>query len=90
MASPHPPFAGDVAFDPDTLQIMTNAFEDAWESLQTTGVRFENGQADAVRDMLAKCIVEMAKLGERDRRRLRDASLAHVAKRWGAPESTSD
>ena len=86
MAGPQSPFAGEGSFDPERIQVMTEAFDDAWQSLQASGVKFENDQADAVRDMLAKCIVEMAKLGERDRRRLRDAGLAELAKKWGAPD----
>jgi hypothetical protein len=62
---------------------MTAAFEAAWQSLPTAGVRFEDHQADAVRDMLASCIVEAAQLGERDQHRLRDAGLECLAKSWG-------
>jgi hypothetical protein len=86
MASPPSPFAGDGSFDPESIEVMTKAFDDAWQSLQASGVKFDSGQVDAVRDMPAKCIVEMAKRGERDHRRLRDACLAHLAKKWGAPD----
>ncbi len=83
MAGPRSPF-GDGAFDPEFIQVMTAAFEDAWHSLPTAGVRSESDQRDAVRDMLARCIIEAAQLGERDRRRLRDAALACLAKAWSA------
>jgi hypothetical protein len=57
------------------------SIQDAWQSLQTTGTTFHiDGQADQTREILARCIIEMAKLGERDQRKLRDAALAHLAK----------
>jgi hypothetical protein len=68
------------AFDPHSIRILSDAFEDAWQSLQTTGTTFHiDGQADQTREILARCIIEMAKLGERDQRKLRDAALAHLA-----------
>jgi hypothetical protein len=68
------------AFDPDSIRILSDAFEDAWQSLQTVGTTFHlDGQADQKREILARCIIEMAKLGERDQRKLRDAALAHLA-----------
>jgi hypothetical protein len=68
------------AFNPDSIRILSDAFEDAWQSLQTTGTTFHlDGQADQTREILARCIIEMAKLGERDQRKLRDAALAHLA-----------
>jgi hypothetical protein len=68
------------AFDPDSIRILSDAFEDAWQSLQTTGTTFHlDGHADQTPEILARCIIEVAKLGERDRRRLRDAALAHLA-----------
>jgi hypothetical protein len=70
------------AFDPDNIRILSNAFEDAWQSLQPPGTTFHlDGQADQAREILARCIIEMAKLGERDQRKLRDAALAHLAER---------
>ncbi len=68
------------AFDPESLRILTDAFENAWQALQTAGTTFHfDGHAEQTRDILARCIIEMAKLGERDRDKLRDAALAHLA-----------
>jgi hypothetical protein len=78
--SPFPLPSDASAFDPDSIRILSDAFEDAWQSLQTTGTTFHlDGQADQTREILARCIIEMAKLGERDQRKLRDAALAHLA-----------
>jgi hypothetical protein len=81
MGGPQSPFA-DGAFDPAAIQVMTAAFEDAWQSLPNAGVKFESDETDAVRDLLAKCIIEAAQQGERDRGRLRDAGLACLAEAW--------
>jgi hypothetical protein len=67
------------AFDPSTVRILTNAFEEAWVSLQTSGTTFHaDGHAQQAREILARCIIEVAKLCDRDQRRLRDAALAHL------------
>lgn len=68
------------AFDPETLRILTGAFEDAWQSLRTVGTASRSDRhAEQTREILARCIIEMAKLGERDRPKLRNAALAHLA-----------
>jgi len=76
---PFPARADASAFDPDSIRILSDAFEDAWKSLQTTGTTFHpDGNGEQTREILARCIIEVAKLGERDRRRLRDAALTHL------------
>lgn len=68
------------AFDPSSVRILGDAFEEAWHSLQTSGTTFHiDGNAEQTREILARAIIEMAKLGERDQRRLRDGALAHLA-----------
>ena len=68
------------AFDPSTVRILSDAFEEAWQALRTTGTTSHtDGHAQQTREILARCIVEIAKRGERDQRRLRDAALAHLA-----------
>jgi hypothetical protein len=66
------------AFDPETIQVLTAAFEDAWQSLAKDGIEL-GPHTDAARDTLAKGIIHAAQLGERDRRSLRDAALAYLA-----------
>ena len=63
-------------FDPETLNILGSALDDAWERLE---VRVQlNGSSDAVRTILAKHIIAMAKQGERDRQRLIEGALARL------------
>ena len=67
-------------FDPATVRILSDALDQAWGALQTSGATFLTDEtANHAREVLARCIVEMAKLGERDHGRLRDAALAHLA-----------
>ena len=69
-------------FDPDTIRILTGAFEDAWQSLNGGGIGI-GPQTDEMRDALAKSIIHVALQGERDQRRLRDSALAHLASSMG-------
>jgi hypothetical protein len=63
-------------FNPDEIRILVAAFDEAWRSLLATGIAFESDQeSNAVRDALAKHIIEQARYGERDQRRLRDGAL---------------
>ncbi len=72
--------ARDAAFDPDAVRILTAALDDAWQSLQTSGASFaSDDHAKTTWEILAKHIIEMAKLGERDQRRLREDALVYLA-----------
>jgi hypothetical protein len=63
------------AFDPDEIRILVAAFDKAWESAQTSGAIFDmDTRVEAARAILAKHIIEAAKHGERDQRRLRDGA----------------
>lgn len=73
--------AGDGVFEPQTVIIMTAAFDDAWQLLQDSSVTFSSAaHAEEARVALAKYIIEAVRLGERDQRRLRDDALASYAK----------
>jgi hypothetical protein len=77
---PFPSRASASAFDPESIQILSDAFEDAWQSLHTSGTTLHlGGQEEQTSEMLARYIIELAKLGETDPHRLRDAALAHLA-----------
>ena len=84
-------YSGGV-FNPDDVRILVIAFDDAWRSLLASGITFESDrESKAVRDTLAKYIIEQARYGERDRRRLRDGALLQYAqselknkpRKWG-------
>ena len=70
----------DRAFDPETVHMLTAAFDEAWQSLEKSGVTYEtDGHATETRDRLAKRIIELARTGERNQRVLRDAALLYLA-----------
>jgi hypothetical protein len=63
-------------FQPQDLRILTGAFDEAWRRLEKSGVRFDsNYQRREARNTLGKYIIDAAKDGERDKRRLRDCAL---------------
>jgi hypothetical protein len=65
-------------FDPETLDVMIRALDEAWERFQSSGVRLDSSQAGAARTALAKHIVDMARQGERDRERLIEGALLRL------------
>jgi hypothetical protein len=79
MVSPIDKYVGGV-FSPDDVRILVAAFDGAWRSLLASGTTFESDhESGAVRDALAKYIIEQARYGERDQGRLRDSALLQYA-----------
>jgi hypothetical protein len=70
-------YTGREAFEPETIRVLTAAFEDAWRSLDNDGTDL-GPHTDVTRDTLAKGIIVAAMLGERDPQKLRDAALTHL------------
>ncbi|WP_146604327.1 hypothetical protein [Rhodoplanes roseus] len=66
-------------FDQDVISILSAALDDAWKTVQISGAFAGDGDEERARDTLAKQIIEMAKQGERDQRRLSDAAVVHLA-----------
>jgi hypothetical protein len=67
------------AFDPKTIVTLGLAFEMAWQSLLASASPLAvPAQADQSREALALRIIEAAKTGERDVKRLTDDAIAYV------------
>jgi hypothetical protein len=67
-------------FDPDAADILVAAFDKAWHYIQASGARITSDrQVELTRATLAKYIIEQARCGERDQRRLCDGALLHLA-----------
>jgi hypothetical protein len=64
-------------FDPETLDVMIRALDEAWERAQGSGFQLDR-QAGAARTALAKHIVDMARQGERDSQRLVEGALVRL------------
>jgi len=67
-------------FDPDAVSILLAAFDAAWQSIKTSGARLSDKQTELVRATLAKYIIEQARRGELDERRLSEGALLHLAR----------
>jgi hypothetical protein len=61
----------DCAFEPDAVKAMGTAFEEVCQAL---GLADTN---DALRDLVARKVIELAQQGERDVDRLRELTLDH-------------
>jgi hypothetical protein len=65
----------DQVFDAEDMQILSAAFDKAWEAVQASGVIYPKDKVELVRAILAKHIIAAAKDGERDHSKLRDGAL---------------
>lgn len=82
---PISPFLANTSFDPETVETLSAAFEEAWERLKRSGSTLSRPAYErGAREVLAKRIIEMAQGGERDRQRLTDAAMAYLAENYGA------
>jgi hypothetical protein len=54
-------------FEPEIIQLLASAFDDAWDRIEKSGSRFARpGYSRAMREVIAKRIVEMAQQGVTD------------------------
>jgi hypothetical protein len=70
----------DQVFDAEDMEILGAAFDKAWETVQASGVIYDQDKVELVRAILANHIIAAAKEGERDHGRLRDGALLALAK----------
>jgi hypothetical protein len=76
---------GDGCFDPETVIILSAAYDEARRSLQNSRIYFTSSRkAEASRERLAQRIIENAKGGERDPCRLRDNALLDLTRSSGS------
>ena len=66
---PLTPFLKGATFDPQTIEVMSAAFEAVCASLQLLN------RTDPVTEIVARMVVEVARTGERDPERIRDLVL---------------
>ena len=68
-------------FDPETVALLVGAFDDAWESLLSSGAPFaQERYQETAREIIAKHIIGLGRLGERDRRRLTESALLELSR----------
>jgi hypothetical protein len=67
------------AFDADTVVLLASAFDTAWDTVKRSGSPLAaEEKTAATREVLAKHIIELAKSGERNPRRLAEQALARL------------
>jgi len=65
-------------FNPAEVLVLVGAFNKAWQSILNSGARLDEKKAESTREILAKRIIETAKGGELNQRRLSEDALAHL------------
>lgn len=66
-------------FDPEIIQMLASAFDDAWDRLEKSGSRFARpGYSRAMREVIAKRIVEMAQQAVTDPQVLAEDAVRFV------------
>jgi hypothetical protein len=64
----------DQIYDPETLALLSGAFDDAWREVQAALV-LERARANAMRTLMATRLMVAVRDGERDRGRLKMIAL---------------
>ena len=73
-------FAGDAAFDPETVNLLADAFTEAWKSVQSSGAEYTTDTySAATRELLAEYIISAARDGERDQHRLSQGAILQLS-----------
>ena len=76
-------YAGGTSFDPEAIRILSAGFEEAWQALLRSGAKFgSDRRAEEAPDTLAKYMIEQAKQGELDQRRLQEGALLHFTRSY--------
>ena len=77
------PLLPQSAFDPEIIEILVAAYEDAWQKIEQSGSAFASPRyRRAAREIVAKRIIEMAQRGEREPTRLADDAVAYLARSY--------
>jgi hypothetical protein len=77
------PLLTNASFDPEAVETLSAAFDDAWEKIKQSGSTLARPAYErGAREVLAKCIIEMAQRGERDQRHLSESALQFLAQNY--------
>jgi hypothetical protein len=73
-------FFRETAFTPETIEILAAALDETWERLRQSGSRLARpAYSRAMREVVAKRIIEMAQRGVEDRQALVTDALRFIA-----------
>jgi hypothetical protein len=85
MASIAPFSQSSNGFDPETIDILSEALEDAWQRIEASGSALAKpGYARAMREVVAKHIIDEAQLGKRDMTELSSGAIRFLAANYAA------
>jgi hypothetical protein len=74
------PLLTQSAFDPEIIETLVAAYEDAWQKIERSGSAFASPRyRRAAKEIVAKRIIEMAQRGEREPTHLADDAVAYLA-----------
>ena len=84
-------FSRETAFTPETIQILAAALDEAWERLRQSGSRLTRpAYSRAMREVVAKRIMEMAQRGVQDRKTLVEDGLRFVTANYEQSSKTTN
>jgi hypothetical protein len=70
----------ETAFDPEAISVLASALEEAWGRIQQSGSQFARpAYSGAMREVVAKRIMEMARRGVKDQQTLVDDAVRFLA-----------
>jgi hypothetical protein len=77
------PLLPQSAFDPEIIEILVTAYENAWGKIEQSGSAFASPRyRRAAQEIVAKRIIEMAQHGEREPTRLADDAVAYLSRSY--------
>jgi hypothetical protein len=84
-------FSREAAFTPETIQILAAALDEAWEGLRRSGSRLARpAYSRAMREIIAKRIIDMAQRGVQDRETLVADALRFVTSNYEEPSKLTN
>jgi len=77
------PLLANTSFDPEAVEILSAAFDDAWAQIKQSGSSLARPAYErGAKEVLAKCIIDMAQRGERDRRQLAESAIDYLTQNY--------
>jgi hypothetical protein len=77
------PLLAQSAFDPEVIETLVSAYENAWAKVEDSGSKFASPRYQrAAQEIIAKRIIEMAQRGEKDPQQLVDDAVSYLARSY--------
>lgn len=77
------PLLAQSAFDPEFIETLVSAYEDAWRQVEQSGSAFASPRyRRAAQEIVAKRIIEMAQRGEREPVKLAGDAVAYLVRSY--------